>query len=58
MSRDIWIFLFALGVILFSWPLMTIYKYGLSKYLFLAWFIFIVLIFIASIYKSNRKNGG
>jgi len=58
MRRDIWIFLFALGIILFGWPLMSIFRYGLSKYLFLAWIIFIALIFIATIYKSDRNNGG
>jgi len=57
MNRDIWIFLFALGIILFSWPLMSIFRYGISKYLFLAWFIFIALIFIATVYKRNDKNG-
>jgi hypothetical protein len=57
MSRDIWIFLFALGVILFNWPLMSIFRYGISRYLFLAWFIFIALIFIATIYKRNKNNG-
>jgi hypothetical protein len=58
MKRDIWIFLFALGIILFSWPIMSIFRYGLSKYLFLAWFIFIALIFIATIYKSKSNDGG
>jgi hypothetical protein len=58
MSRDIWIFLFALGILLFNWPLMSIFRYGISKYLFLAWFIFIALIFIATLNKRNGKNGG
>lgn len=58
MSRDIWIFLFVLGVILFSWPFMSIFKYNLSKYLFLVWFIFIVLVFIATVYKKKGNNGG
>ena len=56
MSRDIWIFLFVFGVILFNWPILSIFKSAVAHYLFIAWFLFIALIFVASNYKK-KKNG-
>jgi len=55
--REIWIFLFAFGVILFNWPILSIFNYNLSTYLFIAWFIFILLIFLAT-RKSDARDGG
>jgi hypothetical protein len=57
MRRDIWIFLFFVGLLLFSWPLMSIFGYGLATYLFVSWLLFIILIFIAS-KVSEREDGG
>ncbi len=56
--KEIWIFLFALGVILFNWPILSIFNYHLSTYLFIAWFIFILLIFVATRKSSARDDGG
>jgi len=56
--RDIWLFLFAFGVILFNWPILSIFNYNLSIYLFIAWFIFILLIFVASKKGNARDDGG
>lgn len=57
MKRDIWIFLFVLGVLFFSWPIMSIMKDSLAISLFVIWLVFIVLIFITSIF-SGREGGG
>jgi len=56
MKRDIWIFLFAIGLILFGWPIMSIFKHSLSIYLFLIWIIYIALIFIASIFTQEEDK--
>lgn len=56
--REIWIFLFAFGLILFNWPILSIFNYNLSIYLFIAWSIFILLIFLATRSSSKRDNGG
>jgi hypothetical protein len=56
--REIWIFLFAFGVILFNWPILSIFNYNLSTYLFIAWFIFILLIFFATRKSDARDDGG
>lgn len=57
MRRDVWIFLLALGVLFFTWPLMSIFKDGLAAYLFVGWFVFILLTFVASVF-SDREDGG
>jgi len=56
MRRDIWFFLFFLGLMFFSWPLMGIFKGSLIPYLFIIWFVFIALICITAIF-SERDEG-
>jgi hypothetical protein len=56
MKREIWIFLFALGALFFSWPIMSIFRENLVIALFVIWIVFILLIFLASIY-SGREDG-
>jgi hypothetical protein len=57
MRRDIWIFLFFLGSILFGWPFLRIFHRSLTYYLFITWFVFIGLLFLASL-LSDRGDGG
>jgi uncharacterized membrane protein HdeD (DUF308 family) len=57
MKRDIWIALFFLGLLLFGWPFLSIFHHLLPYYLFIIWFIFIGLIYLAS-RASDRQNGG
>jgi hypothetical protein len=57
MKRDIWVFLFGLGVLLFNGPFLIIFHDSLTYYLFIIWFVFIGLIFLASNY-SKREDGG
>ncbi len=57
MRRDVWFFLFSLGVLLFGWPLMSIFRYGLATYLFIVWLVFLVLIYITTKF-SDREDGG
>ena len=58
MTRDLWFFLFLLGVLFFSWPIMSIFKDSLVISLFVIWFVFIVLIFITSIFSKSEDGGG
>lgn len=58
MMRDIWISLFLFGLIFFNWPIVSMFKHGISKYLFLAWFVFILFIFVASEFTKKHHNGG
>lgn len=57
MKRDIWVFLFSLGILLFNGPFLFLFRDSLTYYLFIIWFIFIGLIFLASNY-SKREDGG
>jgi len=57
MRNDIWIALFAFGVVLFSWPFMSMFGHGISAYLFIAWFVFIGLIMLSSIFTEKDKGG-
>lgn len=56
--RDIWVFLFLLGVILFSWPFISMFGHSLALYIFIAWLVFIALIFIGTLQKRNGNSGG
>jgi hypothetical protein len=40
---DIWIFLFALGVILFNWPFLTVFEGSLALGFFVLWGAFIAV---------------
>ena len=57
MKRDIWVFLFSLGNLLFGGPFLFLFRDSLTYYLFIIWFVFIGLIFLASNY-SKREDGG
>jgi hypothetical protein len=58
MRRDFGIFLFAVGMVLFDWPLISIFKHGLVIYLFIIWLVFIALIFIATRFPEREDGGG
>ena len=57
MKKDIAIFLFLLGLLLFNWPFINIFRNNLSTYLFAGWILFIGLILAASLY-GDRDSGG
>jgi len=57
MRRDVWIFLLALGVLLFTWPIMSIFKDSLAIYLFVIWLVFILLILVTSIFSQREDDG-
>ncbi len=58
MTRDFSIFLFVLGLILFNWPLISMFGQDLLKYFFGVWFIYIIFILVGTRYKNKRDNGG
>jgi len=57
MKRDIWILLFVVGLLFFSWPILSIFKDSLATSLFIIWLVFIVLINIIS-HFPERQDGG
>ena len=58
MKREIWLFLFLIGFLFFSWPLMSIFKDSLAISLFIIWLVFIILIFVTSIISEKEDGGG
>jgi hypothetical protein len=57
MKQDVWIFLFLFGLLLFGWPILTIFRNDTAIYLFVAWAVFIGLIYLASV-RADRGDGG
>jgi hypothetical protein len=57
MKRDIWVFLFCLGLLIFCGPFLSIFREHLAAYLFAVWLSFIGLIFLA-VKFSDRGDGG
>lgn len=58
MRRDIWIFLIVIGILFFSWPIMSIFRDSLTTYLFVIWIIFIALIFVISLFSEREDGNG
>lgn len=56
MRSDILICLFIVGALFFNWPLMSIFKDNLVISLFLIWLIFIILIFMTSIFSEREDS--
>jgi hypothetical protein len=56
--RDIWIFFTVIGILLFSWPIMSIFRDSLTTYLFVIWIIFIALIFVISLFSEREDGNG
>jgi hypothetical protein len=57
MKRDIWLFLFTVGVLFFNWPIMSIFRSNLVIALFIVWAVFILLMAVTS-FLSKRHDGG
>lgn len=53
---EIWFFIFIFGLLLFSWPFMSIFEDSLISYLFTAWLFFISIIGITA--SIPERDGG
>lgn len=58
MRRDIWYFIFALGAILFTWPILSIFKDSLPAYFFIIWLVYIILVFVTAKFSEREDGGG
>jgi hypothetical protein len=54
-SKELWPFLFLIGVLLFNWPSLAIFGLSLPYYLFGVWGVFIIIMVISI--KKNGKPG-
>jgi hypothetical protein len=57
-SKELWIFLFLTGLLLFNWPLLFIFRVSLPYYLFCVWGLFILTVglFINAILKKKKAK--
>ncbi len=57
-NRELWPFLFVVGVLIFNWPFLDIFGLALPYYLFGIWGSFIILIglLISTVSKSRKKK--
>lgn len=58
MRKDIWYFLFALGVIFFTWPVLSIFRDNLPSYFFIIWLVYIILVYLTSKSSEGEDGGG
>jgi len=54
-SKELWPFLFLIGILFFNWPFLVIFGLSLPYYLFGVWGIFIIVIGI-SIKKTGKQG--
>ena len=47
-----------IGILFFSWPIMSIFRDSLTIYLFVIWIIFIALIFVISLFSEREDGNG
>ncbi len=57
-AKEIWIFLFAAGVLAFNWPSLAIFRNNLPAYLFISWLILIALIILFVGRTARDDDGG
>ena len=55
-SKELWLFLFLIGILLFNWPLLVIFGLSLPYYLFGVWGIFIIVIGISINRAMKARN--
>lgn len=56
-NREIWLFVFFVGTLLFNWPILETVRAVLPYYLYGAWALFIATIAALIILGKNGKGG-
>ncbi|UCD35820.1 MAG: hypothetical protein JSU90_03020 [Nitrospiraceae bacterium] len=56
--KDLWVFLFFLGAVLFGWPIISMFGHHVAFYLFSAWITLIIFVFLAARADKRREPGG
>lgn len=55
-NKELWIFLFLIGGLLFNWPFLSIFRMSLPGYLFVMWSVFIAAIAVFITLGLKEKN--
>jgi len=56
-DKEIWPFVSFLGLVIFNWPLLEIFREELACYLFLLWAVFILLLAFITRSGDAAKTG-
>jgi hypothetical protein len=56
MKREIFIFIFGLGVVFLNWPFMSIFREAPWKYVFVVWGLLILLNFLGSQVLNRERH--
>jgi len=56
MTSEILIFVFALGILCLSWPLLEIFRPELVVYLFVFWFVYIITVAFIDYRVNHHKK--
>ncbi len=57
MKRDVWIFLFLLGLVVFNWPFISIFRENFTIYPFVVWFLLILAIILTNLLPDREDRG-
>jgi hypothetical protein len=55
-NKEIWIFVFFVGTLLFNWPILETVKAVLPYYLYGAWALFVATLALLVYLKKNGKG--
>jgi len=58
MRKEVWLFVFLVGLLAFNWPTLQIFSGVLPAYLFIAWFLLIAVIFTLARGAAEDEDGG
>lgn len=57
-NTEVWVFIFLVGLLGLTWPLLEIFRVHILVYLFAFWLVFIALVALASFKtEGGRKTG-
>ncbi|MHB8880060.1 MAG: hypothetical protein ACYC69_00965 [Thermodesulfovibrionales bacterium] len=54
LSRELWVFLFMIGFLVFNWPFLEIFSDALPYYLFGAWGAYILVVKVLTTIMQRR----
>jgi hypothetical protein len=57
MRKEILIFIFSLGFLFFTWPVLSIFRDVMAVYLYAAWLAFILALFLIAKFSKSDDGG-
>ena len=57
MKKDLWIFLFLIGLVLFNWPFIIIFRENFTIYPFVVWLLLIIAIIVIGVFSDREERG-